>query len=408
MAGSFFLDVCRFNPTAGGTTDWTYSSAVTGYQSPAAANVVSGAQYSYRAESANLSQWEIGVGTYSAGVLSRTTVLFNSSGTTAKINFSAAPQVAIVALAEDLLADAVTFRQNALLDRIYLAKMLGAPRRVLRAFADGYKASDGINAGSSSNYTVDTTAMNLAPNTSDTRLSGGTPSAPLGGTAANINDNNTATSITYTGTNLTAAGINSRILAKIDYGSNQAISKIEAVGVSQSTGSNSGTGLYYSTDNTNWTQLGASLPATSTTPTTTARTGSVTARYVAVILPATDFTGANVTLQDLNGYTPTVNNMTVVTTASTADASVSNGQALLEIDNSASPTLNTDLTVEITCNGGTNWTAATLSLVGTGQSGRKVLETPDVACTAGTSFAARIKTFNSKSIPIYGLSLTVH
>jgi len=178
MAGSFFLDVCRFNPTAGGTTDWTYSSAVTGYQSPAAANVVSGAQYSYRAESANLSQWEIGVGTYSAGVLSRTTVLFNSSGTTAKINFSAAPQVAIVALAEDLLADAVTFRQNALLDRIYLAKMLGASRRVLRAFADGYKASDGINAGSSSNYTVDTTAMNVAPNTSDTRLSGGTPSAP--------------------------------------------------------------------------------------------------------------------------------------------------------------------------------------------------------------------------------------
>ena len=51
-----FLDGCRFNPAAGGTTDWTYSSAVTGYQSPSAANVVNGRLYKYRAESADLSQ----------------------------------------------------------------------------------------------------------------------------------------------------------------------------------------------------------------------------------------------------------------------------------------------------------------------------------------------------------------
>lgn len=103
MASSL-LDVCRFNPTAGGTTDWTYSTAVVGYQSPTAAGVVNGATYSYRAESSDLSQWEVGIGAYNTGtgVLARTTVLFNSAGTTAKISFSAAPQVAIVALAEDL------------------------------------------------------------------------------------------------------------------------------------------------------------------------------------------------------------------------------------------------------------------------------------------------------------------
>src|SRR6476620_2882180 len=101
-----FLDGCRFNPTAGGTADWTYSSAVTGYQSPSAAGVVNGRLYKYRAESADLSQWEIGEGAYNTatGVLARTTVLFNSSGTAAKINFSAAPQVAIVALKEDLIS----------------------------------------------------------------------------------------------------------------------------------------------------------------------------------------------------------------------------------------------------------------------------------------------------------------
>jgi hypothetical protein len=113
MASSL-LDVCRFNPAAGGTTDWTYSSAVTGYQSPTAAGAVNGAIYSYRAESNDLSQWEEGYGAYnsSTGVFARTTVLYNSSGTGTgpgqsgagtKIAFSTVPQVAIVALAEDLL-----------------------------------------------------------------------------------------------------------------------------------------------------------------------------------------------------------------------------------------------------------------------------------------------------------------
>lgn len=108
-----YLDVCRFFPTAGGTTDWTYSSAVTGYQSPTLAGVVNSTVYRYRAESADLMQWEVGSGAYNTGtgVLARTTVLFNSSGTGTgsgqsgagtKINFSIVPQVAIVALAEDL------------------------------------------------------------------------------------------------------------------------------------------------------------------------------------------------------------------------------------------------------------------------------------------------------------------
>jgi hypothetical protein len=100
------LDVCRFAPTLAGTTDWTYSSAITGYQSPAAANVVNGRLYKYRAESADLSQWEIGEGAYntSTGVLARATVLYNSLGTTAKISFSTVPQVAVVALKEDLIS----------------------------------------------------------------------------------------------------------------------------------------------------------------------------------------------------------------------------------------------------------------------------------------------------------------
>jgi hypothetical protein len=110
-----FLDNVRFNPTAGGTTDWTYSSAVTGYQSPSAGGVVNGTKYKYFAISADSTQWEIGEGAYntSTGALARTTVLYNSSGTgTAsgqsgagtKISFGAAPQVAIVGVKEDLIS----------------------------------------------------------------------------------------------------------------------------------------------------------------------------------------------------------------------------------------------------------------------------------------------------------------
>lgn len=113
MAASSLIDGCRFTPTLGGLTDWTYSTAVIGYNSPALAGVVNGAQYSYHAQSADLSQWEDGIGLYNTGtgVLTRATVLYNSSGTgTAagqsgagtKISFSAVPQVAIVALKEDL------------------------------------------------------------------------------------------------------------------------------------------------------------------------------------------------------------------------------------------------------------------------------------------------------------------
>lgn len=110
-----FLDNCAFQPTAGGTTDWTYSARIAGYNNPADAGVTNGKKYKYYAFSADRSQWEIGEGTYNTGtgVLARTTVLFNSSqtGTAAgqsgagtKINFSTVPTVVVIAIKEDLLA----------------------------------------------------------------------------------------------------------------------------------------------------------------------------------------------------------------------------------------------------------------------------------------------------------------
>lgn len=86
---------------------------MTGFMTPVLAGMPSGT-YKYRAESSNLSQWEIGEGVYDSGtgILTRTTVLYNSSGTGtasgqsgagSKINFSAPPNVGVVQLVEDTL-----------------------------------------------------------------------------------------------------------------------------------------------------------------------------------------------------------------------------------------------------------------------------------------------------------------
>ena len=102
MSATGFLDACGFFPAAGGTADFVVSAAITGYQTPASAGAVNGAVYSYRAQSSDLSQWEIGFGAYATGTttLARTTVVASSTGS--KVNFSAPPSVYVTALTADL------------------------------------------------------------------------------------------------------------------------------------------------------------------------------------------------------------------------------------------------------------------------------------------------------------------
>lgn len=111
-----WLDNVRFTASAGGTTDWTFSAAVAGSQTPALGGAVNGRVYKFLAISGDKSQWEITEGAYNstgAGSFARTTVLYNSAGTgTAtgqsgagtKINFTAAPDVAIIGAKEDLIS----------------------------------------------------------------------------------------------------------------------------------------------------------------------------------------------------------------------------------------------------------------------------------------------------------------
>ena len=102
--------------------------------------------------------------------------------------------------------------------------------------------------------------------------------------------------------------------------------------------------------------------------------------------------------------------MTLVTTSQTADSTVGSGRVLLEYDPVSATTLNTDLTADVTCDGGSHWASGTLSAAGKGQAGRSVAETSDTSCGAntGTSFAARISTLNNKIVNVYKSGLVVH
>jgi hypothetical protein len=115
-----FLDNCGFLATSTGTVDLVVASVLSGgYQTPAGAAAVTGARYRYRAYSNDQSQWEIGYGTYTVGslTLTRTTVLFNSLGTTAKVSFTAAPNVVMgLLLAEDVPAGAYGGLRNIIIN----------------------------------------------------------------------------------------------------------------------------------------------------------------------------------------------------------------------------------------------------------------------------------------------------
>lgn len=169
-----FLDLCRFIASAGGTTDWTYSSTVNPYISPTVAGAVNGRVYKVRAESADLTQWEVSEGIYSsagAGSFVRTTVLYNSSGTGTlqggagtKINFTLAPQVWVVASKLDLLLieEANSFTST---QKTQAQDNLGI-RRVASANVTWYVATTGndANTGFASGITGTITFTNGSAN----------------------------------------------------------------------------------------------------------------------------------------------------------------------------------------------------------------------------------------------------
>ena len=102
------VDRCKFRAASGGVGTFTVSSAAAGYMTPASANAVDGALYSYAAQltdaSGNISAWEVGTGTYTASGATLTRSVQFSSNSNATVSFASAPLVTLTPLAADFEA----------------------------------------------------------------------------------------------------------------------------------------------------------------------------------------------------------------------------------------------------------------------------------------------------------------
>ncbi|KQW22940.1 hypothetical protein ASC80_06325 [Afipia sp. Root123D2] len=291
----------------------------------------------------------------------------------------------------------------------------------LVGFKGANDASNGINTGASSNYSVNSTDGYVAPTISGTTTGTFALSSTGGGGRQSSDGESLAMQFT-------APSDGTIDTARMSVNSVTTGGTWEARLYSNNSGS-PGTKIGSSSSGTSITTSGAKTFTFGSPPSVTGSTvywlvvtpvsGTPNVFFDTAANSASYGSGRGATITAITNnlpssedwrmeinYVGTPNNMTLVTAAQTADSSVSNGRVLLEYDNIATPTLNTDLTVEVTCDGGSNWAAATLTLVtANSQGGRSVAETADTACTAGTSFAARIKTLNGKNVKIHGLTL---
>lgn len=96
------LNRCGFLASAGGAADFGVAAAALGCRDPATAGAIGGAPYSYYAQSADLTQYEWGVGTWSPPSTFQRTLILGSSAGGAAVNFTQPPTVKLDALKENI------------------------------------------------------------------------------------------------------------------------------------------------------------------------------------------------------------------------------------------------------------------------------------------------------------------
>jgi hypothetical protein len=269
--------------------------------------------------------------------------------------------------------------------------------------ADSFDALTYVDTAGATNLDTGTAGV-LKPTAPETRITGGTMTSPLGaGTPANLNDNNTGTASAVVVNDLTAVSdINNRIFAKLDLGSVKTITKIEVKQYSYSAGGLTAQGLYYSTDGSSWTILGAKFAA-NTVPTNTSRTGSVSARYVAIIQDATLYT-VTISATDLNAYESPTQGLTVRSESFTASAAPTGMKGVIRVKEVDAATAGTDYALDFSRDNGTTWTTATLTELFTAPGSIRVCETNLVDVSAqpsGTSLRWRFRTGNGKMVELH-------
>lgn len=149
-------DRIKETSTTSGTGTLTLAGASAGFRS--FADIGNGNTTYYAIVDSNAGTWEVGIGTYTSSgtTLSRDTVLSNSSGTTAKINFSANSKDVFVTYPSDKSvhedASDVAYAQHlAAANGIFLSNQTVS---VSMTFPTGYDGISGKNSTIASGVTV--------------------------------------------------------------------------------------------------------------------------------------------------------------------------------------------------------------------------------------------------------------
>ena len=166
-----------------------------------------------------------------------------------------------------------------------------------------------------------------------------------------------------------------------------------------------------SDNGSDWTQIysESSITNDSNGQTFTKLTGfssTAAARYVRINFSHGG--GAETHVDEVTFYESTVENMTLVSNAFTADSAPSNAIVGVQVVENESITPNTDLTAEVSRDG-TTFTACTLalktSLAATSTKYYESASTDISSQPSGTSIKYRIKTLNNKNIEVHGVAL---
>lgn len=120
------------------------------------------------------------------------------------------------------------------------------------------------------------------------------------------------------------------------------------------------------------------------------------------------FSSGTVYCAELELFSGTLQNMTLVSNSFTADAAPASAIIGVQTVENESITINTDLTAEVSRDGGTNFTSCTLVLnTELGATSTKYYESASTDISSqpsGTSMVYRIKTLNTKDIEVHGVT----
>lgn len=295
----------------------------------------------------------------------------------------------------------------------YQAKTIGTPQRGKDTLWDGFADSNGINAGRSGNYSVDTSGKRIVATVAGGVIStsGKTKIGNLtsgGGLAAAFDGTTSQAYASSANISTSNSGYNNTIGVDWGVGVTKTVVGFKLWSTSDF-GLNGGAGaaavkLQGSNDNSAWTDLFTSPGSVLATGGSTYEvTSGITAgayRYHRINGNGNGSNGMGLAEVQFS-ETGLTNNMTYSSALQTADAAVTSVTAFFEIDTIDAITLGTDLTGIATCNGWTNNGSVTLSSMGRGQSGRTVVKAVATGLTSGTSFGVELVYANNKNAPIH-------